>query len=780
MLSVLITKSLCIGGILTVRRNVRATIGAAAWLLCFTAGAMTSIEGPNLILNGSFDVAGEGVRSPFASWAGRAGKNKGYEFSVVPGRTGNAARILGIAAERGDIHTAQAIVVKAGERLQIRFWAKTENLKGGVFAMLEGEPNDNGWHKINIESTADWKQYESIVTVPKGAKGQTEPKITFWFYHFGTGALLIDDVTVCVVNEDPLAKAKWELERLRTMPQGTPGDGVRAVMTKIDAAIAQPNAEAATALRQELLTQMSLQKGCGGRFVVGSAHSLERVFLDEPFRGAIPEKLQVSLARGETEALQLVVLSCGKAVEQVSVSHTGDLGGATVRVNLEGFVDTTEGERPYQSPKLGWWPDPLLPNAPFNVNAGEAQPVLVSITVPEGMKPGMYRSAVMVRSGEHSATIPLEVEVFGFQLPKSGHYSSWTSGCSPDLIAKHYGGDAGEEILTRFVVDASARRLPPVDLLNGWGWKTAKTPPTGNVYDFKKLDRWLDLFEKHGVTRFPLAHVPRFKKFGGGEYTPQFVAEFARFIKAYSDHLKKRGLFNKAVLYNIDEASNHEKLREWEECKRFYKAVKEAVPDLPIVQCLNEFQGVQALAGHADVWDLYYGQYEQAGGPQRKKAGDQIMLAVCIWPAEHPNVFIEYPLLDARIMPWIGFREGAGGFEYWDMFQWGTNVGKMDWMSKGQGTRTAWKLFQPHGDGLLMYPGADGTSLSSLRLEAIRDGLEDYEYLHLLADKAKSNPTAASLLKQATETLVTGVTSYEKDPAKLLDLRLKIGRLLSE
>jgi len=296
------------------------SIVVAVLMACCALRAAVDTEGPNLIENGNFEAAGEGLRCPFPAWAGRAGKNAAYEFSRVPGRSGSAARISGKAAERGDIHNVQAFAVKAGERLLVRFWAKTENLKGGVFAQLEGEPNDNGWYKINIENTTEWKQYESIVRVPKGAKGQAEPKIVFWFYHFGTGALLLDDVTVCVVREDPIAKAKTELELMRAMPQGKVSDGVRGVLSKIDAAMLDPKPEAVALLRRELLTELSLQNGCGGNFVVGATHSLDRVFLDEPFRGTTPQKLHVALARNETEAFQLVVVSCGKAVEPVSIS----------------------------------------------------------------------------------------------------------------------------------------------------------------------------------------------------------------------------------------------------------------------------------------------------------------------------------------------------------------------------------------------------------------------------------------------------------------------------
>jgi hypothetical protein len=84
-------------------------------------------------------------------------------------------------------------------------------------------------------------------------------------------------------------------------------------------------------------------------------------------------------------------------------------------------------------------------------------------------------------------------------------------------------------------------------------------------------------------------------------------------------------------------------------------------------------------------------------------------------------------------------------------------------------------LKRAHGDGLLIYPGPDSQPLSSLRLEAIRDGLEDYEYLYLLGQQATTNAAAATLLNEATQELVTGVTSYSRDPRKLLDLRLRIG-----
>lgn len=740
-------------------------------------------------MNGNFEATGDGRNCPFSGWVGRSGQGAQYTFELAAGKSGKCAKIEGIKAGRGDIHKMVPFTVTAGETLRVRFWARTEHLKGGTFASLEGEPNDDGWHKINIDASDDWKLYETRVPVPKGSKGQTEPKILIWFYHFGTGALFIDEVSAVVVKPDPAGAARAELQSLRDWIRGassTANDAqqiLKPVAEKIDAALKEPKPAEVAALRRDTTAALSRWQGIDGSFALGVASSLEKIFLDKPFSGDFAPALKLTLARNESEGAQIIVLSAGTEVKDLSVELEAPLPpGLQVAIHLVGYVDTSKEQRPYQSAKLGWWPDPLLPNGAFNVKADELQPLLVTATTTDKAPPGIYKGKLQIKSGGQSkATLPIEIEVYPFAIPARGHFGTMALGAGSEAVAKYYGGDAGEKIMERFVVEACKRRMPPVGLLNGWAWITPKPPTSGEgKYDFAKLDRWLDLFDANGVTRFPMAIVPRFRKFGGGDYTAAFRKEFGAFVGVYYEHLKTKNMAEYAVVYNIDEASDDPKLREWDECKANYKAVKQAAPKLPVVQCLNEFKGVQALAGHANMWDLYFGQFEQAGGPERLTAGDQVMLAVCIWPHEHPNLFTEYPLLDARIMPWIAFRVGAKGFEYWDLFQtWEFNEGNKDWW-KSVGTRTAWKLGnKPHGDGLLMYPGPDGQPFSSLRFESLRDGIEDYEYLVLLAEQAKNNPAAAALHREATEQIVSGITSYNRDPKKLLDLRARIAKVLA-
>ena len=172
----------------------------------------------------------------------------------------------------------------------------------------------------------------------------------------------------------------------------------------------------------------------------------------------------------------------------------------------------------------------------------------------------------------------------------------------------------------------------------------------------------------------------------------------------------------------------------WETVKKNFEFIKGVDPSLKVWLCLNEIKAVQALAGYTDIWDVYVQQYERSGIEEKRKAGEPVIWAVCVYPHDHPNLFIEYPAMDARVLGWLSYIYRVSGFEYWGLNQWGNNAGRKDWAPFRKGlTRTGWRRTTwPLGDGWLMYPGPDGEPLSSIRFENLRDGFEDAELLKLL------------------------------------------------
>ena len=103
--------------------------------------------------------------------------------------------------------------------------------------------------------------------------------------------------------------------------------------------------------------------------------------------------------------------------------------------------------------------------------------------------------------------------------------------------------------------------------------------------------------------------------------------------------------------------------------------------------------------------------------------------------AKTPWWHIDYPLLHYRVPAWIAWRYRIRGLLYWGGMSFWSQV-EDPWTDPKTLDRRKGKK-QPlfNGEGTLVYPGRavgyDGIA-PSLRLKALRDGIEDYEYLAIL------------------------------------------------
>src|SRR5262249_42223366 len=90
-------------------------------------------------------------------------------------------------------------------------------------------------------------------------------------------------------------------------------------------------------------------------------------------------------------------------------------------------------------------------------------------------------------------------------------------------------------------------------------------------------------------------------------------------------------------------------------------------------------------------------------------------------------------------------------------------------------------LFGGNGDGTLFYPGRpdrigghSDVPIESIRLKLIREGLEDYEYLALLAKVAGSKRA-----DEFVERIVTKPYVWESDSSRFLAIRQAMGETLN-
>ena len=137
----------------------------------------------------------------------------------------------------------------------------------------------------------------------------------------------------------------------------------------------------------------------------------------------------------------------------------------------------------------------------------------------------------------------------------------------------------------------------------------------------------------------------------------------------------------------------------------------------------------------------------------------------CALPICYPNRLLDYPLYKTRMLHWANFIYDAGGYLHWGYNWW-----------------RAFEVGYAPGDGWIVYP-TENNFVPALRYEAMREGIEDYEYF--LLHVAKYKKLAAELgvpingderAKEIALSVMPSLTRYTKDPLEMLSAREKLLR----
>jgi hypothetical protein len=251
-------------------------------------------------------------------------------------------------------------------------------------------------------------------------------------------------------------------------------------------------------------------------------------------------------------------------------------------------------------------------------------------------------------------------------------------------------------------------------------------------------------------------------------------------LLATRDLIQQKGWEDKVLFYSHDEVAVMAR-HLIPEVREMNAWVKELIPAWPR---LETSAPEQALVGAVDVWCPTIDHFEPAMLKQRMDAGDRLWLYT-VW--DRPGVMIEFPSTDPRLMFWECWKYGAEGFLYWGTTHWYYNVqGDARWPGRPWITYNS----QPghNGCGYMIYPGPDGTPLASIRLDLARDGIEDYEYFHMLktrlADKGAAVPEEVRAHAEAElavdPKVVVDNKRFTENPEDILAARQRIAALIME
>lgn len=508
----------------------------------------------------------------------------------------------------------------------------------------------------------------------------------------------------------------------------------------------------------------------------------------------------VSIAgvRGEHVPFQIIVTADHVNVSGITCEESALKSGANV-LSTENIHLYYEHLIKVYTPsgihgKKGYWPDALVPlTRPFDIRSGRwdnapelrHQPVWVDIIIPADQASGTYKGTVMVSSDDGQiGELKIELTVWDITLPDERHFPALMR-IGPGDVARAHGLDQESpefrELYYKYLEHALKNRVDPRYLLSYGAEGRLENEKYILTWTDKKLEKF---FVQNGLNLFQVSAAPPGIPRESGE--DLFSAPYKNYIRQYIGqvitHAKENGWYDKlAFLCPVDEPRNAE---EYEAVRRWAAIVREVDPDILFMvteQPLSQNPEWGSFVGHANSW-IVHGNYladdtHTREITERREAGEKVIWYIsCDQRYPQPNYFIDREAADPRMVSWITRRYELGGILYWTSTFW--REVRDPWIDP-----VTWKLSGCNdplsGEGSLIYPGnlAEGYTgqenvfgpVSSVRLELLREGLEELELMYML-EELGGGPE----VDQIVGSICRGIRDFTRDPNTIDEAKEKI------
>ncbi len=534
-----------------------------------------------------------------------------------------------------------------------------------------------------------------------------------------------------------------------------------------------------------------------------------KVFQDYPdtYEGVkFDAVINLDVARGEKESAQIIMTSKKEVEYEVELSdlksgeNTLDKSHITVFHEKYMFIVGTE----YYTEE-GYYPDCLVPyenvrSVGENVIAENSnQGLYIRFDVPYGQATGKYAGSIKITAGDTVKNVPVTLNVLNAYITEETHTLS--------VFNNSWFWYRGELDTTLGMVSSY------IDLLTDYrcGIETF-LPQTASTEEEIRVfaQRACDYVERADSVCFC---IPKFiseysnlefegETFSGNYvYNPYPTYEYYRIL---AEEGLKRGVnvFSKAVQIGYDEPNGTDSwkiemsshlirlcknkiIRELKEDDaitdvKLRDEMCESIDKMPHVVTASKVFDVEWELGteHDFVYAPYFSWSESpsARDTYRIEEDNQLWWYGCCSPDyPYPTYHTDDTLISARVVSWMQYEYDVIGNLYWaaDYYSSGvtSEVDKTSYLEDYYGTPI--RSTNTNGEGYVLYPGkkygVDGP-LPSLRLEAVRDGLEEYELMHYLGetyDEINARTGKAfdekKIIGSIGSTMYTGTKVYTSD-----------------
>lgn len=473
-------------------------------------------------------------------------------------------------------------------------------------------------------------------------------------------------------------------------------------------------------------------------FYLWQENALDRVFkkdsIDNFSAASIDNQVNLKLAGGERESFQIVLTTAENPLSGSTfvLPELKNQNGQVIAAENLSFrvVEYIKTKIPtsFQDYPVGEWPDPLLEKNFFDIPPNTSQPVWFTLTVPRGTSAGRYDGVLHLKTKNGRQTpVRLCVTVYPFEIS-----------LKPALkidVGEYYGN--AQEIFRQAGFDATGVDINAMadELLLGLRL-TPRTYIWRDIANQEKLDKKLAEFGK----------IPSSTIFCGAN--PEM-------LKRLKPSLEKYGLEKYAWIYAADEIHS-------EHFPAFKKKIDELrkVCDYKTFVTYYHNDAFRELYGRVDIWC----RPVEDGVLQRERMGKDEF-----WQVNSSLLGLETPLVDGRVQFMKLMPYGYQGVLLWSVINWFVNP----WIEPYYGAVNCC--------GCAVYPVAEGLA-SSIRMEAIADAVEDFDYLAILKEKFTTDGTKLSeKQRHRAEQILSDKHFYGKikNSGDLLNLKDEIAGLIN-
>lgn len=461
-------------------------------------------------------------------------------------------------------------------------------------------------------------------------------------------------------------------------------------------------------------------------------------------------KLSVKLFGNETESARFYITP-EKNVSSLKVSLSRAITGVSLSVGYVLYVNLTKSSAGTKS-ETGYYPDAIIPfdvaskHGLNRIKAGENQELYITVKADENIK-GNFSNELIIDADGYKTVIPVEITVWDYSLPVKNHtrqyfiidynHLNFVEGGGFDTYKRYY-----EDLLKYrvngsrmpFALDKDYRTVSQSYIDNLRIYYSDKRITVFNLPVFFTKENDDVEYEK---TEYLFNEVVKASIKDGVDY---FEKALTYLWILDEPHLtpKKIG-YCKNVLPQFEKLKNKIAL----ECENnanknpLYFTLAKSIRKLPNV-LTSGVNGKILPEGKEDYYVTWcpafdnLSQHEFYKMTNRLNQGEKWWYG-CNWPVPpFPTYHIDDSYLSPRVLSWIQFAFNVTGNLYWRVNYWAKKDGdKLVYIDPYEGSTYP----TTNGEGMLVYPGGKfglDSFVPSVRLKAIRDGIEDYETLYCL------------------------------------------------